>query len=138
MTGFDGFEEFEGLASRMDPAPAHVIAAAKASLGWRDLDAELAALVEQHALAEVRGESELLTFESGSLTIEVEVRGSVLVGQLVPPQVARIRLDHDADPLWTESDELGRFAFDGVALGHIRLTCYPHGGGAVRTAWTRV
>jgi hypothetical protein len=129
----------DGLASRMDPVPAHVVSAAKASLSWRDPDAQLAALVEQHGLAEVRGESAMLTFEAGSLTIELEVRAGSLVGQLVPPQTARVRLDHDrGDPLWTTADALGRFAFDPVPRGHARLTCYPDSGGAVRTAWARV
>ncbi|WP_246002150.1 hypothetical protein [Allorhizocola rhizosphaerae] len=137
--GRHGGDGWDGLVSRMDPVPAHVVAAAKASLSWRDPDAELAALVEQHGLAEVRGEHAMLTFESGSLTIEVEVLGRSLAGQIVPPQAARVRLDHGGgDPLWTSADALGRFAFDTVAPGHIRLTCYPETGGAVRTAWTRV
>ncbi|GAA1651960.1 hypothetical protein ACFQY4_27355 [Catellatospora bangladeshensis] len=137
--------ELRGLTTRMDPVPAHLVALAKESLAWRDTDAALAELVGQLDLAAVRGEDlpDLFTFTAGDLTIEVEVAVSgltaALTGQLVPPQPARIRVDHADGPTWVEADALGRFAAACITRGHLRLCCYPAGdGGPVQTSWTLI
>ena len=139
------WEALQGLTSRQDQVPADVLVAAKETLSWRDSDAALAELVDQSAaLAGVRGEQhpELLTFTAGSLTIEVELTTSgqqiSLLGQLVPPQSARIKIDHPAGPTWLEADPLGRFAAPGLARGHLRITCHPGEATPVCTAWTLV
>jgi hypothetical protein len=115
---------------------------AKESLAWREPDIALARLVkESPSLSGVRGDGlpELLTFTAGELTIEVEVGDGALVGQLVPPQPARIRVDHARGPTWVDADGLGRFSAEGIASGHLRLICHPaSGGGAVQTAWTLI
>lgn len=138
----DPWEGLAGLTTRMDPVPHHALEMAKESLSWREPDIALARLVEQSLPASgVRGDGlpELLTFTAGSLTIEVEIGDGALVGQLVPPQPARIRLDHGRGPTWVDADDLGRFAAEGIAAGHLRLTCHPaSGGGAVQTAWTLI
>jgi hypothetical protein len=140
----DLWAQMQGLTTRMDPVPANVLRMAKESLAWRDTDAALAALLAEDQFAGVRaGERpELLTFAAGELTIEVELTmgGATvsLIGQLVPPQAARIKVDHADGPGWAQSDELGRFALSGVARGHLRLTCYPATGGPVQTEWTLV
>lgn len=136
--------ELRGLATRMDPVPAHVLTMAKESLAWRDTDAALAQLVQQAQLAGVRGDDlpDLFTFTAGELTIEVEVTvaaaTATLTGQLVPPQRARIRVDHTDGPTWVESDPLGRFTAPGIARGHLRLCCYPEQEGPVLTSWTLI
>lgn len=137
----DLWDRLQGLTSRSDPVPVQALEMARESLAWREPDAALARLVEENQLAGVRndGQPDLLTFTAGELTIEVEVGAGALLGQLVPPQPARIRIDHPQGPTWVEADELGRFTADGIAQGHFRLTCYPPGGGgAVQTAWTLV
>jgi hypothetical protein len=137
------WEALQGLTSRRDPVPIDVLRAAKESLAWRDPDAALALLVEQ-SLAGVRGEHqpELLTFEAGDLTIEVEMTTTgqqvSLLGQLVPPQSARVKIDHPSGPTWLEADTLGRFAASGLARGHLRITCHPGEGKPVCTSWTLV
>jgi hypothetical protein len=137
----------QGLTTRMDPVPSHVVTMAKESLAWRDTDAALALLVRQTPLAELAGvrgddQPELLTFTAGDLTIEVEVAASAttasLTGQLVPPQPARIRVDHAEGPTWLDADALGRFAATDIARGHLRLSCYPPEGGPVQTSWTLI
>ncbi len=141
------WEAMQGLTSRRDPVPADVLAAAKEALSWRDTDAALAQLVDEARsanLAGVRGEHqpELLTFTAGELTVEVEVTvtggGITLLGQLVPPQRARIRIDHPAGPTWLDADALGRFAAEGLTRGHLRLACHPEEGSPVHTAWTLI
>ena len=138
----DPWEGLAGLTSRMDPVPRQALEMARESLAWREPDIALARLVEQAlSSAGVRGDGlpELLTFTAGELTIEVEIGGGAIVGQLVPPQPARIKVDHARGPTWVDADELGRFSTEGIASGHLRLTCHPaSGGGAVQTAWTLV
>jgi len=138
----DPWEGLVGLTSRMDPVPSQALEMAKESLAWREPDIALARLVEESlSLSGVRGDGlpELLTFTAGELTIEVEIGDGALVGQLVPPQAARIKVDHGRGSTWVDADELGRFAAEGIVSGHLRLTCHPAaGGGAVQTAWTLV
>jgi hypothetical protein len=137
------WEALQGLTSRQDPVPADVLRAARDCLAWRDPDAALAQLVEQTVSA-VRGEHqpELLTFSAGELTIEVELTATgqqvSLLGQLVPPQTARVKIDHPAGPTWLEADSLGRFAASGLTRGHLRITCHPGEGTPVCTSWTLV
>jgi hypothetical protein len=129
------------VTNRADPVPSLVLEAALDALRWRDPDAALAELVTDTALtglpAGVRGgrQPRLLTFAAGDLTIEVEVGpdGSALrlVGQLVPPRPARVRVDHRDGTLEVDADEIGRFLASGVSPGPVRLTCE-----GTRTEWT--
>lgn len=138
------------LAGRLDEVPPETVAGAKASFLWRTIDAELAQLVEDSAEddrlpAGVRGTGtvRMLTFQSPTLTVEVEaleVRNRRrLVGQLVPPQVARIEVRHGGGTLTIEADELGRFSADDVAPGPVSLHCtgLTHAS-AITTDWVVV
>lgn len=111
-----------------DPPPAHVLDGAKAAYTWRTIDAELAELVFDSAreLTGVRSEDvkRQVTFEAPGIEIEVMVVDEVtrrLVGQLIPPQESKIELVSDNDVSSMVTDHLGRFAFDDVALGPVRL-----------------
>ncbi len=131
-----------------DPVPPEVFAAAEHSHTWRgvagsDLDAELAALVADSLLAleSVRGdEPRLLTYRSGTRTVELEVDdadGRIRVtGQLVPPTPARVRAERPDGRVETEAGRLGRFAFDDLPSGPTRFVCTPPGEHPVRTEWT--
>jgi hypothetical protein len=84
-----------------DPVPRAVLEGAKAAFGFRDLDAELARLVEDELLqgtaVRADGEQRLLTFEAPGLTVAVEateIGGSRrLVGQLVPAGPGQVWLE---------------------------------------------
>jgi hypothetical protein len=126
-------EELRRAASQFDPPPPAVLAAARSSLTWRTIDAELATLVFDSRIdrpvTAVRGGEgpRLMTFSSPSLNIEVEVAklGSrrQLVGQLVPPQVAEIEVHHATGTIPVQADQLGRFRAEEIGSGPVRLHC---------------
>ena len=119
------------MARRADPVPPDVVAAARASFTFRTIDAELAELVhdstmEPVALAGVRGGgARQLTFESPGMTVEVEVHSAEgrLVGQLVPPQPARIEVRHGGGSVTVQADDLGRFHADVTPGSPMSLVC---------------
>src|ERR1700727_601281 len=73
--------EVRAFFAEVDPVPPLVSETAKASLGWRRLDADLAELLSDSALEEQAfalarsGEAtaRAVTFSSGDLTIDIEV-----------------------------------------------------------------
>lgn len=122
-----------------DPPPPPVVEAARAAWTWRTIDAELAELHFDSALEtlEVRGLSwpRQLSFESRELTIEVEVDGEGLVGQVVPPAAVDILLVRpDGAQVAARSDAIGHFTFAGVARGTVRLQVTAPDG-SVTTQW---
>jgi hypothetical protein len=138
----------QDVVARADPVPAHVVAAARDSLAWRDPDAALAALVADSASAvpAVRGNTppRLLTFAVGDVILELEAdytaSGIHLVGQLLPPQPARLRVDQPGGRSAIDADELGRFVVD-IPAGPTRLHCTPlaaEGYSSVQTEWVRL
>ena len=146
---FDALSDDELLAElaralqAADPVPQAVTEYATAGFGWRTLDADLAELVFDSAvagLAGVRGQAESreITFQAPGVEIEVQVlsEGSRrIMGQLVPPQRAEIILRYDGRSLTTESDDLGRFSFQDVPSGPISLRCVLGGDQTVQTDW---
>jgi hypothetical protein len=72
-------EELRRTAGRYDPPPASVVEAARGSLSWRTIDAELAALAFDSAVDQpvsaIRGADgpRQLAFDAPGLSIEVEV-----------------------------------------------------------------
>jgi hypothetical protein len=138
------------LLRQFDPVPANVVDAARSSFGWRTLDWELARLTADSLLvsADVRGEEpRLLTYQAGGRTIEAEVSdldGRLrILGQLSPPQPARVRADQPAAAAGVEvvADPLGRFAIRDLPPGPTRLVCQPLGpdgepaGAEVHSEW---
>jgi len=126
-------EELQTVMRQVDPVPARVREAAKASFTWRTVDAELAelafdSLVDQE-LATVRGTAEprMLTFTAPGLTVEVEVAAigarRRLIGQLMPPGAAEVKVHHPGGTVTVEADELGRFAAPELEAGPVRLQC---------------
>jgi hypothetical protein len=128
-------DELRRASGRYDPPPASVIEAARASLTWRTVDAELAALAFDSALdrsaVPVRstGGPRQLSFNAPGLSIEVEVSPAGarrrLVGQLTPPQPARIDVRHAGGITTVNTDTLGRFRADGIRAGPVSLRCHP-------------
>jgi hypothetical protein len=139
--------ELRGAADRFDPVPAGLLQAALDAFGWRTVDAELAELVFDSLLdpddaALMRGSQgpRLLSFRAGELTIEVEITSARssrgLVGQIVPPQQARVEIRHGAGVLPVEADDLGRFSAGSLPAGPISLRCRPSGEGSGPTLVT--
>ncbi|MFN0156311.1 MAG: hypothetical protein ACKVUT_18200 [Gaiella sp.] len=147
--------ELGAVLHRVDPAPQHVEAAAKAILGWRRLDADLAELLadsalEAEALAGTRGAGDVrhLSFGSAPVELDLEVHqgdGRVTVlGQLAPGEPAQVavRVRDEAEPVEVlAADALGRFRFEVVAGTTFRLVVSGHpaaAGGTIVTDWVQV
>ena len=133
-----------------DPPPPNVVEGARAAFTWRRIDAELAELLADSALAEeplagVRGADEVrsLSFRAGDLALELDIEGDGerrrLIGQLAPAGPADVEVRHPGGVLSLRADELGRFAGD-VPAGPISLRCRPDGEGAgvVETSWISI
>lgn len=126
--------ELRNFFAEVDPEPEHVSEFAKASLGWRRLDADLAELLsdsalEEDAVALARGGEpsvRSLTFTATEVTIDVEIHHDgetpTLLGQLSPAGNAVVEIQTvDAPPISAETDHLGRFRVSLPARGPIRL-----------------
>jgi hypothetical protein len=142
----DDLLELVGRALRAaDPVPDRVIEGARAAWTWRTIDQELAELVFDSAgeLTGVRSEdtARQLTFRSPGMEIEVMVVDEAsrrIVGQLIPPGTYTVRLLTSDERVQEETaDRLGRFAFDTVAPGPVRLEVVAlDGTHVVTTEWT--
>jgi hypothetical protein len=146
--------ELRAFFAEVDPVAPVVIETAKASLGWRRLDADLAELLSDSALEEepfalARGSgapTRAVTFSSGALTIDIEVHvddpGRTLLGALSPPSASRIEVQTIADAVYlANADRLGRFRVRLPAGGSIRLRVLDEDEGAgpsVETSWITV
>lgn len=140
-------EQLRELGQAADPVPAEVTFAAKGSFAWRRIDAELAeltfdSLLEDAASAGVRSEAtiRLVTFSAEGVSVEVEITETGdhrrLIGQLVPPQTARVEIRAASGSSEVEADELGRFTVDGLAAGPASLRCQLDATGrVVETGW---
>jgi hypothetical protein len=143
----DFLAELRLAALIVDPVPQRVTFAAKQSLAWRTIDAELAQLTYDSALdAErltlVRGAAaaRMLTFSASGLTVDIEVEetdGSLrLIGELAPAQRAVIAVRHAQGTTEVETDEDGRFRTGPVPAGPIALSLrLAAGGSTVQTEW---
>ena len=126
-----------------DPVPDRVLEGARAAWTWRTIDEELAELVFDSAseLTGVRSEdtARQLTFRAPGMEIEVMVTDQAtrrIVGQLVPPGAFSIRL-LVGDAEWAQTtDRLGRFTFEDVAPGPVRMVVADvTGAPIVTTEW---
>ena len=143
------------MFARIDPVPPLVSDTAKASLGWRRLDADLAELLSDSALeaesfALARGASapvRSVSFSAGALTIDIEIHRDddqrLLLGQLSPPAPVRVEIQSADGSIVAAvpSDSLGRFRAQLPAGGTIRLRVAGHDAGAgagVETSWITV
>lgn len=140
--------ELRAAASRLDPLPDDVVAGARSAFIWRDIDAELAELTAVTADegagsmvgTGVRGGAPtLLSFESGSLGIELEVLdegdGRRVLGQLDPPRGGRVDVRHRGGSVEATVDDRGRFSVHGLAAGPVSLRFRASDGAPVDTDW---
>ncbi|MEU9449965.1 hypothetical protein [Streptomyces sp. NPDC048277] len=148
--GFDGTEfdadaleeELRQAAAVLDPLPAGLLQLAMDAYILHDLDARVAELTFDSLVdaIPVRGAEDpprMLTFQAGGLTVDVEVTGDGLLGQVLPPQSARIEVlggPAVAHPLTV--DGMGRFASDTPPSGPFALRLRT-GGDVIVTEWLR-
>ena len=119
--------------AQVDQVPADMIAAARAAYMWHTIDAELAELAYDSLVdageRTVRspGGARVLAFESPALAIDVEAteHGAVrrVVGQVIPPQRARIEVRHAGGVTVVDADDLGGFAAGDLAPGPVSIRC---------------
>ncbi len=144
-------QELREAAQFLDPVPPHLVDAAVAAFTWRTIDADLAELVydtltEPAATVRDAGVPEaehprLLTFQTPSLTIELEVLGDRndrrLVGRISPAAAVDLEIRHrGGGSVAVSADPLGRFAATGLASGPTLLRVQPAGNQpAVVTDW---
>lgn len=121
--------EVRSVLDEVDPVPDSVLTSARAALTWLTIDAELAALAEDSALASAgvrsTGPTRSLTFESDAGVLAFEVSGDgdarQIVGQADRPADLTVR--HNGAPITVATDEQGRFRIDGVLAGPVSLHC---------------
>jgi hypothetical protein len=126
-----------------DPVPDHVLAAARGAVAWRTIDQDLADLVfdSSFELTGVRDKNAArqLTFRSDDVEIElmlVDATQRRLVGQLVPAMATTVCLESTETMVEQTTDRFGRFSFDAVHMGPVRISVPNAAGGrAVTTDW---
>ena len=118
--------------------------AARTAHGRRNAGAELARLIydsarEAHWAAGLRSEAasiRALTLASPHFSLELEVIGDRLLGQLVPPHGIAVQVQSQASgstQIWT--DEIGCFLVEPVPARPFRLHWRTEDGAEVMTDW---
>ncbi|MGC0328317.1 hypothetical protein RKD23_001307 [Streptomyces sp. SAI-170] len=137
-------EELRRAAAVLDPVPAELRRVAVEAYFLHDLDAQIAeltfdSLVDAIPVRGVADPPRMLTFRAGELTVDVEVSGEGLMGQVLPPQPAGIEVlggVQPAAPTALAADDMGRFASDTTPSGPFALRLRA-GGQVVVTEWLR-
>ncbi|MFF9028757.1 hypothetical protein [Streptomyces iakyrus] len=135
-------EELRQAAAVLDPVPAELQQIAVDAYALHDLDARVAeltfdSLVDALPVRGVTDTPRMLTFRAGEVTVDVEVTAQGLMGQVLPPQPARIEIlggPRPGSPL--TADDLGRFTGDVPLSGPFALRLRT-GGDVVVTEWLR-
>jgi hypothetical protein len=123
--------------------PAWFVDTAKSAYAWHNIDAELAHLTydsdsDLDRAAAVRSETasiRALTFTSAHLTLELEVTGSSLLGQIIPPRAGTLETHTKAGVTTSQVDEIGCFVVEPIPESPFRLRCRTDDGIDVLTGW---
>jgi hypothetical protein len=81
----------------------------------------------------------MLSFEAGNWSIDIEYSpvSERLIGQIEPARQVEVELHIAGGTIVTQTDELGRFDFDGVLPGPISLVFRTPGNlEVIKTEWT--
>ncbi|MBL1087357.1 hypothetical protein JK359_36330 [Streptomyces actinomycinicus] len=135
-------EELRQAAAVLDPVPAELLQSALEAFALHDLDARLAeltfdSLVDALPVRGVVDVSRMLTFRAGETTVDVEVTPDGLIGQVLPPQPARIEVlggPQSVRPV--TADTLGRFTSETPPAGPFALRLST-GAEVIVTEWLR-
>lgn len=137
--------ELRAALNESDPVPTDVTEFARAAFSWRRIDAELAEIAydssTEDALAGVRSTTtaRIISFQAGRWTIDVEYDASTqrLIGQVDPAQRVTVEIRFTGVALAEDTDNLGRFRFDGVPSGPMSLVIRVPGDlEVIKTEWT--
>ena len=114
----------------------------KSAYAWHNIDAELAQLTydsSREPAAGLRSETasiRALTFTSAHLSLELEVTGDSLVGQIIPLRSGTLEIQTRAGTTTsTPVDEIGCFAVEPIPASPFRLRCRTADGTDVLTGW---
>ncbi|MFS4097571.1 hypothetical protein [Streptomyces sp. AF1A] len=157
--GYEGYEDYEGMdgaeaadalleeelreaAAVLDPVPESLRQLAVDAYALYDLDARIAeltfdSLVDAVPVRGVVDPPRMLTFRAGRVTVDVEVTEEGMIGQVLPPQSARIEVlggPQTARPVAV--DTLGRFTSDSPPAGPFALRLRT-GAEVIVTEWLR-
>jgi hypothetical protein len=135
------------VLDELDPTPPEVVTEARALFGLRRLDEELAELVRDSAedrggLLAVRGEGDvrLISFETGPVTVELQVteRGAVrdLVAQVTGTALVRAEIETSAGRRDVPIED-SLFTVEDVPAGLLRLRLHTAAGRQLVTSWVR-
>jgi hypothetical protein len=145
----DGWDDEQLLAALSEAertrqaVPAWFVETGKNAYAWHNIDAELAQLTydsqsDEVQAAVLRSESasiRALTFTSPHLSLELEVTGTTLVGQVIPPRAGTLESHTTAGVITSPVDEIGCFAVDPIPASPFRLWYRTTDGIDVLTGW---
>lgn len=126
--------------------PPEVATAGQLAWSLRDLDGELATLVYDSAAdgrlaaaSRSAAPARTLVFGVAGLSVELEVSGPDLYGQLVPGGPGHVEAVGATGAVFpTAVDEVGRFVLRDVTGGLLRLRCRGAAGAELSTGWVRL
>jgi len=139
-------DRLRAIGATADPVPQLVLDSARAAFALRDLDASLAELVRDSAessLAAVRGDGEdrLLSFESGDVTVEMQVSETGVRRDVVAHVSGATLADATLDTLGASralpTDD-GVLVVRDLPAGPLRLRLTTTAGAAIATSWVRI
>ena len=143
----DVVERLRRAVAEHDPVPESVVAAARASLTWLTIDAELARLVEDSSLvgAGTRAVEQpvILTFDSGTVVVTLEVMSLDDLRQItghIDGSFTSVLVRHRDGELTAPIDPHGRFRVDEVPAGPVSLVfqAIEPGGRPFTTEWVNL
>ena len=126
--------------------PSWFIETGKNAFAWHNIDAELAQLTydsnEDRMPAVTRAETasiRSLTFTSEHLTLELEVTGNSLLGQIFLARAGVLEIHTRAGEIsTTEVDEIGCFSVEPIPASPFRLRSSASDGTHVLTGWITI
>jgi hypothetical protein len=135
------------VLDELDPMPSEVLSEGRALFGLRRLDEELAELVRDSAedrsgLLAVRGEGDvrLISFETGPVTVELQVteRGAVrdLVAQVTGTALVGAEVETSAGRRDIPIED-SLFTVEDIPAGFLRLRLHTVAGRHLVTSWVR-
>jgi hypothetical protein len=132
----------EALHAR-EEVPEWFVETGKNAYAWHNIDGELAQLTydshgDRERAAAVRSETasiRALTFTMATLSIELEVAETSLLGQIIPARAGTLEVHTTAGVTSSPVDEIGCFAVDPVPASPFRLRCRTEDGADVLTGW---
>ncbi|MFI6436601.1 hypothetical protein [Streptomyces sp. NPDC050759] len=136
-------EELRQATAILDPVPPALRQIAVEAFALHDLDSRIAELsfdsvVDALPVRGATGAPRMLTFHAGEVTVDVELTPQGLMGQVLPPQSARIEVlsgPQAGSPLTT--DDMGRFLYEPSPAGPFALRLRT-GEGVIVTDWITV